>query len=67
MAVFTLEADYTGETGYPFDNWRQIGNMSQFENGMVLISNQNNPPGFLRQFEPCPALAMKSRVSSLLT
>ena len=26
MAVFTLEADYSGETGYPFDNSRQIGN-----------------------------------------
>ena len=21
MAVFTLEADYSGETGYPFDNF----------------------------------------------
>ena len=28
MAVFTLEADYWGETGYPFDNSRQIGNTS---------------------------------------
>ena len=28
MAVFTLEADYSGETGYPFDNSRQIGNTS---------------------------------------
>ena len=28
MAVFTLEADYSGETGYPFDNPRQIGNKS---------------------------------------
>ena len=25
MAFFTLEADYSGETGYPFDNSRQIG------------------------------------------
>ena len=50
MAVFTLEADYSGETGYPFDNSRQIGNTSLFGNGMVLILNQNNPPGFLRQF-----------------
>ena len=50
MAVFTLEADYSGETGYLFDNSRQIGNTSEFENGMVSILNQNNPPGFLRQF-----------------
>ena len=26
MAVFTLETDYSCETGYPFDNSRQIGN-----------------------------------------
>ena len=25
MAVFTLETDYSCETGYPFDNSRQIG------------------------------------------
>ena len=51
MAVFTLEADYSGETGYPFDNSRQIGNTSLFGNGMVLILNQNNPPGFLLNFD----------------
>ena len=28
MAVFTLEADYSGEMGYPFDNSCQIGNTS---------------------------------------
>ena len=28
MAVFTLETDYSCETGYPFDNLRQIGNTS---------------------------------------
>ena len=28
MAVFTLEKDYSCETGYPFDDSRQIGNMS---------------------------------------
>ena len=28
MAVFTLEAEYSGETGYPFDNSRQVGNTS---------------------------------------
>ena len=34
MAVFTLETDrsYAYETGYLFDNSRQIGNMSLFEN-----------------------------------
>ena len=26
MEVFTLETDYSCETGYPFDNSRQIGN-----------------------------------------
>ena len=26
MAVFTLETDYSCETGYPFDDSRQIGN-----------------------------------------
>ena len=25
MAVFTLDADYSCETGYPFDDSRQIG------------------------------------------
>ena len=25
MAVFTLETDYSCETGYPFDDSRQIG------------------------------------------
>ena len=28
MAVFTLEKDYSCETGYPFDDSRQIGNTS---------------------------------------
>ena len=28
MAVFTLETDHSSETGYPFDNSRQIGNTS---------------------------------------
>ena len=28
MAVFTLETDHSCEAGYPFDNSRQIGNMS---------------------------------------
>ena len=34
IAVFTLETDHSCETGYPFDNW------CQFENGMVLILNE---------------------------
>ena len=33
MAVFALKTDYSCEMGYPFDNSRQIGNMSSFENG----------------------------------
>ena len=28
MTVFTLEKDYSCETGYPFDDSRQIGNKS---------------------------------------
>ena len=28
MAVITLETDYSYETGYPFDDSRQIGNIS---------------------------------------
>ena len=28
MTVFTLETDYSCETGYPFDDLRQIGNTS---------------------------------------
>ena len=28
MAVFTLETDYSCETGYPFDDPRQISNTS---------------------------------------
>ena len=41
-AVVTLETDYSCETGYPFDNSRQIGNTTQFENGMVLILNEQS-------------------------
>ena len=28
MVVFTLQTDYSCETGYPFDDSRQIGNTS---------------------------------------
>ena len=28
MAVFTVKADYSGDKGYPFNNSRQLGNMS---------------------------------------
>ena len=34
MAV-ALDTDYSCETGYPFDDSRQIGNTSYFENGIV--------------------------------
>ena len=41
--------------GYPFDNSRQIGSTSQFENGMVLILNEPSrltlPANFDGQFE----------------
>ena len=51
MAVFTLEKDYSCETGYPFDDSRQIGKY-------VLIwkwSSFNfewtiDPPDFILQF-----------------
>ena len=33
----TPETAYSFEMGYPFDDSRQIGNTSQFENGIVLI------------------------------
>ena len=49
MAIFTLETDYSCETGYPFDDSCQIGNTSYFENGIVSILN-DNPPDFSRQF-----------------
>ena len=42
MAVFTLETDRSHETGYLFDNSRQIDNMSLFENWMVLILNEQS-------------------------
>ena len=42
MAVFTPETDHSCETGYPFGNSRQIGNASSFENGMVLILNEQS-------------------------
>ena len=28
IAVFTLETDFSGQMGYPFDNSRQIGSTS---------------------------------------
>ena len=31
MTVFTQETDYSCETGYPFDNSRQIGNTSKLK------------------------------------
>ena len=37
MAVFTLETDYSRETGYPFDE-------------IVFYFWMNNPPDFIRQF-----------------
>ena len=36
MAVVPLEMDYSCETCYTFDDSRQIGNTSYFENGIVL-------------------------------
>ena len=42
MAVFTLETDYSCETGYPFDDSRQIGDTSKSENGIVLILNEQS-------------------------
>ena len=43
MAVFTLEKDYScTETGYPFDDSRQIGNTSYIKNGIVLILNEQS-------------------------
>ena len=42
MAIFTLEKDYSCETGYPFDDSRQIGNTSKFGNGIVLILNEQS-------------------------
>ena len=42
MAVFTLEKDYLCVTGYPFDDSRHIGNTFQFENGIVLILNEQS-------------------------
>ena len=43
MAGFTLETDYSCETYYQFDYSRQIGNTSQFENGIVLILDEQSP------------------------
>ena len=42
MSFFTLETDYSCETGYPFDDSRQIGNTSLFENGIALILNEQS-------------------------
>ena len=42
MAVFTPEKDYSCETGYPFDDSRQISNTSYFKNGIVLILNEQS-------------------------
>ena len=42
MSFFTLETDYSCETGYPCDDSRQIGNTSLFENGIALILNEQS-------------------------
>ena len=39
MAIFTLEKDYSSETGYPLDNSRQIDKTSWFEN-MIRFLHQ---------------------------
>ena len=40
---FIIEmAAFTWEMGYSFDNSRQIGNTSWFENGMVLILSEQS-------------------------
>ena len=43
MAVFTQEKDYSCETGYPFDDSRQIGNIQIYKVyscGYVFYSEQ---------------------------
>ena len=47
----TLETAYSRETGYPFDDSRQIGNTSQFENGIVLILKWTIPLTLSVNFE----------------
>ena len=42
MALFTVETDYSYETGYPFGNSRQTGNTSELENRIVLILNEQS-------------------------
>ena len=42
MSFFTLETDYSCETGYPCDDSRQIGNTSLFESGIALILNEQS-------------------------
>ena len=37
MAVFTLETDYSCETGYPFDDSRQIGTVKPLLSGHPLL------------------------------
>ena len=46
---FTLETAYSCETGYPFDDLREIGNTSQFEKWNSFNLEMNNPPDFIRQ------------------
>ena len=40
LAVFTLEMDCSSETGYPLSNLHQTDNTSYFENGTVLILDE---------------------------
>ena len=40
LAVFTLEMDCLSGTGYPLDNSHQTDNTSYFENGTVLILDE---------------------------
>ena len=41
LAFFKQEADYPSETaGYPLDNSRQTNNTSLFDNGTVLILDE---------------------------
>ena len=50
MAVFTVKTDYSCETGYPFDNSRQIGNILGRTSGGVASTPPPRSEVFLSFF-----------------
>ena len=72
VSEFPTDTNVSSPTeAFPVIQFPKDTNLSLIPAGEVVVSGPQNkiqtPPNTKRTAEPCPALAMKSRVSSLLT